>query len=785
MKRNGPTASGRHAWEASWIEPAEGPDARGIQRPAYYLVGEAELAADIASATLFASAHGIYEAFINGVRIGDIELAPGFTAYRKRLQFHAYDVTTLLREGANAVGALLSDGWWRGQHGIVRAVDAYGPTTAFLAELHVKYGSGESAIVGTDKSWRSRPSHVIAADLIAGEVHDLRNRIDAWASAGSDRSDWDSVLVADYGYDELCEAVGPPVRRIQELPSVSITQLKPGRHVVDFGQNLNGWIRLAGLGPEGTEITISYGEWLDLDGDITQENVAAGPFPSQHATEVTFQTDRVISAGDKSVFEPRHSTKGFQYVRVEGYHGILDPSSIQSVVVHTDLTPIGSFDCSDERINKLHRAADRSFRANACEIPTDCPTRERSGWVGDWQLFVATAAELYDVTDWSSKWMRDLAADQLPNGAVTSIVPDPSPGAPVWSASHGSSGWGDAAVHVPWELYRASGRIDALAEHFDAGRRWIDFAATAARTGRHRSRIEARPDPLPHEEFLWDTGWHFGEWLEPGTNMDEVFPNLIKEDHGPVATAYLYRSSDEMAKISDLLGFSDLSAMYKELAANALNAWRAEFIDASGRVQPETQANLVRGLAFGLVPEDLRDQTASRLVELIREVGTHLGTGFLSTPYLLPVLADTGHDDIAFELLLKDDEPSWLNMSERTSTIWEDWDAVRADGRAIHSLNHYGKGAVISFLHQYIGGVRILEPGYRRYLVKPYPGGGIRRAHYLHDSPQGRVEVQWQISDGSASIELDVPTGSEALLELPGSGVESLAPGTHVRHWKA
>src|SRR4051794_1196753 len=432
-------------WTARWIEPVEPSDGPVAQRPACHLAGEVTLDEPCASALLRVTAHGLYEAFVNGTRVGDAELTPGFTAYRSRLQVHAYDVTDLLVEGPNALGALLSDGWWRGQHGIIRALDAYGPTTALLGQLEVTLSSGRQGTFGTDETWRSTPSHILGADLISGEVHDHRRRVPGWCDPGSDRSSWDAVRVADHGYAELRDVIGPPARRVEELPAVSVREIGPARHVVDFGQNSNGWIRLADLGPEGTTITLTYSEALDPDGDVTQSNVDESPMSVTRDLGLPFQIDVVTSAGDGSMFEPRHSTKGFRYVRVHGHPGPLESPALTSVVVHTDLRRIGAFECSDDRLNRLHDAAVWSFRGNACEIPTDCPTRERSGWVGDWQLYIETAAFLYDVFDWSARWLQDLAADQLPDGRVTSIVPDPSPHARVWDATHGSSGWGDAA----------------------------------------------------------------------------------------------------------------------------------------------------------------------------------------------------------------------------------------------------------------------------------------------------------------------------------------------------
>jgi alpha-L-rhamnosidase len=772
-------------WVANWIEPVEPVNGPTAHRPAYHLAGEVQLAGPVASALLRVTAHGLYEAFVNGTRVGDEELRPGFTAYRHRVQFQTYDVSDLLVDGTNAIGAILSDGWWRGQHGIVRAIDAYGPTTALLAELRVALRSGEEVVLGSGADWRSTPSHIVAADLLAGEVHDLGRRVPGWSEPGTDRSGWDPVRVADHGFSELVPTVGPPVRRMEELPAVHVTEIAPARHVVDFGQNSNGWVRLHDLGPAGTKLVITHGEALDAEGDVTIANIEHAAFSEPRDVPLPFQQDVVLSAGDDTVFEPRHSTKGFRYVRIEGHPGPLSPDSVHSIVVHTDLARMGDFECSDERINRLHRVAVWTFRANACEIPTDCPTRERSGWVGDWQLYVDTAAYLFDVTEFSAKWLLDLAADQLENGAVTNIVPDPSPGAPIWKDGHGSSGWGDAAVHVPWELYRSTGRTDLLTTQFESMRRWVDFAAELAATGRHASRVQRSAEPLPHERFIWDSGWHFGEWLEPGTDMAEVFGQLLVADHGPVATTYLFRSAQELAHIAALLDEKEAATKYAELAEHVRAAWQSEFI-VDGRVQPRTQATLVRALAFGLLPEELRTPTADDLAALVHEAGIHLGTGFLATPFLLPVLADHGQLDLAYDLLFQDTEPSWLAMTETGSTtVWEDWDAVKPDGSVSHSLSHYSKGAVISFLHRYVAGLQLVDPGYRRFRVAPRPGGGITSARTTHEAPTGRIDVDWVMAGGTGQLQVAVPPGTEAELLLPDGTSAILQPGDHRHEWNA
>jgi alpha-L-rhamnosidase len=513
---------------------------------------------------------------------------------------------------------------------------------------------------------------------------------------------------------------------------------------------------------------------LDESGDVTQENIA-----HNKRTDIPFQTDVVTSAGDGSVFEPRHSTKGFRYVRVEGHPGPLDPGSIGSVVVHSELRRTGGFACSDERLNRLHLAADWSFRTNACEIPTDCPHRERAGWTGDWQVFVATAAYLYDVHDFSARWLRDLAADQWEDGTVLNMVPEQHDLSleehARWRSAQGSSGWGDAACHVPWELYLAYGRTDVLEAQLDSMRRWVDYAANRAASGRHASRADR--DPRPHERWIWDTGFHFGEWTEPDAGPD-ILGQIMSMDHGPTATAFLHRSATEVASAAAVLGDTATSEAYAELAAKVRDAWQVEFLDQDGHVQPQRQANLVRALAFDLLPEKLRERAVDGLVALIRKADTHLGTGFLATPYLLPVLADHGRLDVAYELLLQDTQPSWLYMIEQgATTIWEDW-----AGHA--SLNHYSKGAVVSFLHRYVAGLQLVEPGYRRFRVTPRPGGGITSARTFHDSPHGRIDVAWRIEGTAGELTVTVPEGTTAELVLPDGSAEDLGAGAHTRTWK-
>jgi len=795
-------------WHALWIGPPEHAEMRGRSpRPAWLLRRAFDVTGEIGSARLYATAQGLYECYLNGRRVGDLEMTPGFTSYHSRLQVQTYDVTDLLMSGGNVLGAVLSDGWYRGQTTGVRLINRFGDRTAFLAQLLVHHEDGTVTRIATDSHWQARVGEIIAADRFEGQVNDFQRAVANWASAASTGGGWAGVDVHAFDFARLASSAAPPVRRIEEIRPATVTRLDDARHVVDLGQNINGWVQFKALGPAGTSITLTHGELLDPDGDVTVGNVSTGevdpamhdlPWDLSHAI-APFQVDRVISAGvDGQVFEPRHTVHGFRYVRVEGYPGSLSPDDLVGVVVHTDLRRTGWFSCSDERVNRLYEAAVWSLRGNACDIPTDCPTRERMGWTGDWQLFTATAAQLFDIAGFTDKWLRDLAAEQLPNGVVRHAAPEAMP-IEIHTALNmppGSAGWGDAAVVVPWEIYRAYGDRDLLERHWRSMAAWVDYAARMAREHRHPDRAAVYPTPLPYEQYLWDTGFHWGEWLEPGTLVEfeaddfselaALTTNRATSDQSDFATAYLAHSAQLLAHIARVLGKPEDERRYSELAASARSAWCSAWIAADGKLARDTQSNYVRALAFNLVPDELRPAMADRLVELIRKADTHLQTGFLSTAYLLPALADTGYPEVAYELLMQDTAPSWLSMIERGSTtIWEYWTAIDEDGRfaapaPVGSLNHYGKGTVATFLNQYVAGIRPdpAHAAYQRFRIAPMPGGGLSWARGAYDCPFGRIESSWRINGDVFHLDVTVPGGTTAHVTLPDGRRFEVAPGT-------
>jgi alpha-L-rhamnosidase len=789
-------------WSARWIGVTEDPRPASGSRPAYWL-RTTFATPPVTEARLYITALGLYEAFLDGQRVGDAELSPGYTQYRARVQYQAYDVTALVPPGRHVLAVLLADGWYRGQVGLPRAADQYGRDLALRAQLEVRTDAGGRAMAGSgpggravagsgpgwqvvarsDPGWRVAPSHITAADLIGGQREDHRVLRDSVHAVSLDDRSWGGAVARDVDV-AIVRSVAPPVRRIGEIRPVAVRPVRGGRaFVADFGQNFSGRARLASPGPAGGRVTLSYGEWLDRDGDLTTAHldvnlpVVPEPLPLGQVDEVTAGTGR-------EAFEPRFTTHGFRYVRVQGHQGPLGADDVTGVVVHSDLRRTGWFSCSDDRVNRLHEAVVWSMRSNICDIPTDCPQRERAGWTGDWQVFAPTAAYLYDVLAFTRKWLGDVMLDQRADGCVANMSPcPPAEGfdGPL-GGLHGSAGWGDAVVSVPWDLYQAYGDTSLLAELWGAMTAWVRFAAAAAAGGRHPGRAAARPEPAEHERHLWDTGFGWGEWMEPGVTVTD-FPAFARADKSEVATAYLHRSAATVVRVARVLGLpEDRWRRYQAIAEGALDAWRREFVRDDGTLAVQTQACHVRALAFGLVPGELRPTVAGRLADLVGLAGGHLATGFLSTGYLLPVLADGGHLGLAYELLRQDTAPSWLTMVDRgATTLWEHWDGVDSRGVPHGSLNHYSKGTVATFLHRYVAGLRPAEPGYRRFEVRPRPGGGITSASARHIGLFGPIDLAWHVAGRSMELDVLVPGGSTATVVMPGGEPQEVGPGRH--HW--
>ncbi|WP_345678224.1 family 78 glycoside hydrolase catalytic domain [Yinghuangia aomiensis] len=778
-------------WTASWIRPDEsGSVPSAGSRPAYRLRGEAMIDRPVSRARIYATAHGVYELFLNGVRVGDQELTPGITVYGTRLHVQTYDVTDLVGTGPLTLTAVLSDGWFRGRTSYHRLSDGFGDRTAFLAQLHVDHDDGTTSLLGTGPEWRSAIGPITAADLFDGQEVDFR----------VEEMPWSRVAVAEPTGASLVSSPAPLVRCLEELRPVAITRLAPDSQIIDFGQNIHGRIRLSVPGPRDASLLLTHAEAVTPSGDVDTASARVGLPWYQPSRGV--QGDRVISAGrPRDVFEPRHTRHGFRYVRVQGEAEDITPDAVTAVVIGSDLPRVGWFRCSDKRVNRLHEIAFWTFRNQECDIPQTEISRECAGWT-DWGFNLPAARLLHDVSGLTVKWLRDLAADQWPDGRIRNYSPDPLGPASLtarFAIPHGQAGWGDAAVEVPWEMWRAYGDEQVLAEQFASMTAWVDYVARTARELRHPAQAARRPQAAAHEQFVWDTGFHFGEHLEPRTgHADGVAPDFTVVDdydafmaefvernrakeHAVFSTAYFYRSADLVARAAGILGRLDDEKKYRLLAENVRAAWQKEFTGPDGVPTVDTQATLVRALAFGLVSEEARDTVAKRLTELIRAADTHPGTGLPSTPLLLPTLAATGQTALAYELLLQDTSPSWLTVIERGgTTFWEEWDGIAADGSTHQALSLPTRATVVEFLYAHVSGIQLIDdfPAYRRFRIAPEPGGGLTWAEARFDSPYGRIESSWRIVPGSFSLTVTVPPGTSAEIRLPDGTHHEAGPGT-------
>lgn len=773
-------------WKASWISPVEASPSVGEHRPAHVLATSFEVPDDVTSARLYSTALGIYTASVNGARVGTIELAPGSTSYDETLYAQATDVTELLSQGSNRFEVDLADGWYRGYVGAFRVPATWGTTLGFRSELHLELASGEHQVICSGEGWSSRRSTSVRADLMDGQTSDF--------TAASEPESPALVDVVDA--PPISWSPAPPVRVVETRPAERVAAIRSGVWVMDFGQNASGWVRMRDLGSLGTKTTIEYGEFLDGDGDLSTSHLDSSRPDGQ--TKTFTQQDEVISDGTEEEFEPRMTVHGFQYIRVTREGADFDPASVDMQIVHTDLARTGTFSCSNEDLNQLHAMADWSFRGNAVDVPTDCPTRERLGWTGDYQIFAPTATRLYDVLGFTRKWLQSVRDDQLEDGRIANFSPD---GRRIkhhlddqFAMMTGSAGWGDAVVSVPWEMYLSYGDEEILRENWTAMRRWLDWVVDTARTKRHPSRLQRSAEPAVHEEFLWDGSFHWGEWIEPkekdseGNPIDPVKTDpagWFMADKGEVGTAFLYRSADTLARIAAILARVDEAEKYSQIASKTREAWQIEYLAEDGRTRGDSQASYVRALSFGLIPETLREASTERLLELVAREDMHLSTGFLATGDLLPVLADAGRSDVAYQLLLQRTAPSWLYMVDGgATTIWEEWEGIDDEGAAHESLNHYSKGAVVRFLHSHVLGLRqeAASHSWQSVVISPLIGGGISWAEGTHESPQGEIHVRWQIVDSELELFAHLPAKTRARVVFPDGSEDAVGPGVHT--WK-
>ncbi|POX67915.1 alpha-L-rhamnosidase [Microbacterium sp. Ru50] len=747
-----------HPVGAIWNEDPDADDRRPALVRRSFQVGPG-----LARARLYASAHGVYEAELNGQRVGDDILAPGWTVYGRRLRYRTFDVTGMVRTGQNAIGAWLGDGWYRGRLGWRAAFrNIYGNDLSFIAQLELTYEDGSRELVCTDPTWRAAPSPILRSGIYDGEDYDARTELAGWSTAEFDASDWQPVQARHRDPATFVAPTSPPVRCTEEIAPVAVLTSPTGERILDFGQNLVGRVRIRVRGEAGRTVTMRTAEILQ-DGEIYTR-------PLRGARS----SDSYTLAGrpDGEEWEPRFTFHGFRYVEVTGWPGDIDAASasgdLVARVIHSDVERTGWFDSSDPSLNRLHENVVWSMRGNIVDIPSDCPQRdERVGWTGDIQVFGPTASFLFDVSGMLAGWLRDLAIEQLPDGTVPWYVPV-IPAHHMWTPIRPGAAWGDVATLLPWTLFERFGDRGVLAAQYDSARRWVDLVTR-----------------LAGPERLWNTGFQLGDWLDPAAPPQD--PADARTDRYLVATAYFAHSARTLARIASEIGESDDAEHYSRLADEVRAAFAAAYIDAEGRMTSDAQTAYALALAFDLVPDAARRRfAADRLAALVAEAGSRIATGFVGTPLITGALSAAGHVERAYDLVLERSCPSWLYQVDMgATTIWERWDSMLPDGTVnpgtMTSFNHYALGAVADWLHGTVAGLSAAEPGYRSIRFAPRPTSRLSWARARHLTPYGEAAISWQRSGDDLTLNLIVPAGAHGILDISGREPETLDAGAHHR----
>ena len=750
-------------WKARWI--AAGPEtwrsdpeaSRGSRTEPgspVWLRTEFRAPRGIRRATLYASARGLFELHLGGRRVGEDLLAPEWTDYGKRIHYRAYDVTRQVTPGRNVLGAVLGDGWWSGFVGWQETRGRYGLRNSLAAQLEIETTGGSRMIVATGKRWRCRTGPILSSDFMMGEVYDARREEPGWDGPGFPAQGWLPARELAAPRAPLVAQRSEPVRITETLAPRSVAEVRPGVYICDFGQNLTGWVRLRVRGKRGTRVTIRHGERLSPDGSLYTENLRRA-----RATDVY-----VLGGGGRETWEPRFTFHGFQYVEVTGLPAAPGPGDLIGCVVHSAAPPAGGFACSHLGVNRLWLNGCWSQRDNFLSVPTDCPQRdERLGWTGDAQVFMRTATYNLNVAAFFTKWMVDVEDAQTAAG----VFPDTAPRLPEkrnfvgLDGLGGGAGWADAGVIVPWTLWRVYGDERVIARHWFAMKAWLAYLARTNPAWVRRHAL----------------GNNYGDWLCVPSDTAFRTQSPMKT---LLSTAYWADDAAKMAQMAAALGRTAAAAHYQAVFARVRQAFQRAFLRKDGRLTVRTQTAYLLALAMNLLPEEVRGRAAERLVADIRAHGWHLSTGFIGISHLNPVLTGAGHADVAYRLLLREDYPSWLYpVRHGATTIWERWNGWTArDGffnPHMNSFNHYALGSIGEWLYRHVAGIELAEPGFKRALLRPYPGGGLSFARAHHETPYGRLASAWKRAGDRLTWEISVPPNTTAEAWVPS------APGTGIR----
>jgi alpha-L-rhamnosidase len=775
-------------WIASWIGA---PVATTAKRSAkddkvLYLSSSLHLAREPVRGRAYATACGWYKLFINQNNVTGTALVPRWTPFDRFTEYQTYDIAKYLRSGENVISIVVADGRFRGQIGVTEGRCLYGDRLSGLVQLEVNTDDGKTVTHCTDETWRSGKGSIVRSDPVWGEHTDFRIS-DDWRE-NRNALPYSLAEKVPVATEKLIAEEVERVEEVMRLPPSTVLRAPSGAQLIDFGQNFAGIMSIRLRGRAGSRISITYSEVLSDDKELDIDYLKLPIVPH------IVQRDVITLGHDAAEFQPWFSIHGFRYAEVRGLDYELSPSEVEGIVLATNFPITGSFTCSDARLNKLYQNVVWSARSNFTDTPTDCPTRERMGWTGDIQVFSSTATLLFDSQNFLRRYLRCMAAEQHADGTIPPYIPS---GASQFSSPSlmtrmfsGSTGWGDASTMVPWALYQHYDDKVVLSRQYNSMKSWVNSLECRAREKMSWRRwflakFGAGCGDL--EQYILDTGFSYGEWLRAGSGILTIIKEALLPS-AAISTAYLAHSAHLLSKIADILGKQEDAKHYLSLSEKTTEAWRVAFIRRDGsRIAGDHQDDYLRALAFNLVELEQERAALERLVECIAEAGYHLGTGFMSTGLLLPILARHGRADIAYRLLMQDTVPSWLYpVQKNATTVWETWEGYDGKGNAKMSHNHYAFGTVASWMHECVAGLKAVEPGYRKIKVEPLFGGGLTHAQASLETPLGFARSAWRLDKGTGTVKLNVviPPCATAEVVLAGRIVKTLGSGTYSFEYK-
>lgn len=729
-------------WQADWIASPlsvlSDDDAETADVPrSVYVRNEFEIEKEVKRARVYVTGLGSYVMYLNGGRIGDDILTPGWTDYPTKVQYQTYDITSKLHVGKNAAGAILGNAWWSGGLGWKgNEVYSEGPLQ-FLAQIQVDYNDGSSDIFVTNSDWKTHFSPILENTLYHGETYDARLEIDSWAEPGFDDTEWAEVILPESEPMKLVAQQGPAIQITDELTPVNISEPKPGIYVFDMGQNMVGWARLKVAGPLGTKIVMKFAENLHDDGTVAQENLR-----SARATDVY-----ILKGESGEVWEPHFTYHGFRYVEVSGLPSAPTKQTLTGKVFHTSAPFIGSFACSKEIINKIHENILWSLRGNLMSVPTDCPQRdERLGWMGDAQIFAPTACYNLDMARFFSKWERDIIDSQNDSGYVFDVNPA------IVVSGPAKPGWGDAVVVIPWIVYQFYGDQRIIEENYDGMKAWVEYMN------------EKSSDYI----YRWGTGdWGgYGDWIA-----------VVTSPAHPIAAAYFYYSTSLLGKMAEIIGKAEDADHYNDLAKKIADAFNEKYFDKSKlHYESGTQTANLLPLAFGITSPLFQKEVAAKIAKDVLERDVHLSTGFLGTGYILPMLSNYGYHELAYKLAIQTTYPSWGYMVEQgATTIWELWNSDTAPPEKMNSRNHFALGAIGDWFYGYLAGIKpvVEKPGFKLSVIAPKPAGDLQWAEGDIETDYGMLSSKWEKTETGLKMDIVVPANTTALVYVPTLGISN------------